>query len=168
MIHAGDKLTYLFDSKELADTERLALELSRLFTPGTVVGLDGDLGAGKTAFSQAVGAALGVQETVNSPTFTIIKEYEGRTLPFYHMDVYRISLEEAEEMGLDEYFFGDGVTLVEWASIIDELMPEEHLRIYIENVDFTSRRFHLMPQGVAYTGWCQNLKGNGILYEKQS
>ncbi|MBJ8193242.1 tRNA (adenosine(37)-N6)-threonylcarbamoyltransferase complex ATPase subunit type 1 TsaE, partial [Bacillus cereus] len=81
--------------------------------PGTVIALDGDLGAGKTRFSQALARAIGVPDVVNSPTFTIIKEYEGTTLPFYHMDVYRLSIEEADELGLDDYFFGQGLTVVE-------------------------------------------------------
>lgn len=155
--------SYRFVSKGEEDTYRLAKELTRLFVPGSVIGLDGDLGAGKTTFSKAVGQALEVQETVNSPTFTIIKEYEGRTMPFYHMDVYRISQEEASDMGLDDYFYGDGVTLVEWASIIRDIMPEEHLSIYIENTGWTERCFHLTPAGAIYGKWCSVLKEQGLI-----
>ncbi len=97
--------TVYFHTRQEEDTERLGRRLSAMFAPGTVITLDGDLGAGKTRFSQALARGMGVQEIVNSPTFTIIKEYEGARLPLYHMDVYRISLEEAEELGLDEYFF---------------------------------------------------------------
>lgn len=159
--------SYQFDSRGESDTYRLARELTRLFVPGSIIGLDGDLGAGKTTFSKAVGEALEVQETVNSPTFTIIKEYEGRTMPFYHMDVYRISSEEAEDMGLDEYFYGDGVTLVEWASLIDDLIPEERLSVYIENTGWTERRFHFAPVGEVYEKWCSLLKEQGLIHEER-
>lgn len=157
--------TYAFHSANEEDTSRLAHELARLFVPGSVIGLDGDLGAGKTAFSKAVGTALGVEETVNSPTFTIIKEYEGRTMPFYHMDVYRITLEEAEEMGLDEYFYGEGATLVEWASLIEDILPQERLSVYIETVGFTERRFQLTPHGHLYESWCGTLKEQGLIQD---
>lgn len=159
--------TYWYESREEQDTYRLAKELARFFIPGSVIGLDGDLGAGKTTFSKAVGQALEVQETVNSPTFTIIKEYEGRTMPFYHMDVYRISQEEAEDMGLDDYFYGDGVTLVEWASIIRDLIPEEHLSVYIENTGWTERRFRLAPVGPVYEKWCSYLKEQGMIHDER-
>lgn len=160
-------VAYHFDSNGEEDTYRLARELTRLFVPGSVVGLDGDLGAGKTTFSKAVGKSLEVQEIVNSPTFTIIKEYEGRTMPFYHMDVYRISQEEAEDMGLDDYFYGDGVTLIEWASNIEQLLPEEYLSVYIENTGWTERRFHLAPTGAIYEKWCSVLKEQGIIHDER-
>lgn len=130
---------------------------------GTVVALDGDLGAGKTRFSQSVARALGVPGVVNSPTFTIIKEYEGDRLPFYHMDVYRISEDEADELGLDDYFYGEGVTLVEWAELIRSLLPPEHLAIYIRHSGETRRVMELRPYGARYHQWCNQLKENGIL-----
>ncbi|PYI52912.1 tRNA (adenosine(37)-N6)-threonylcarbamoyltransferase complex ATPase subunit type 1 TsaE [Paenibacillus flagellatus] len=130
---------------------------------GTVVALDGDLGAGKTRFSQSVARALGVPGVVNSPTFTIIKEYEGERLPFYHMDVYRLSEEEADELGLDDYFFGDGVTIVEWAERIRTLLPPDHLEIRIGHAGERVRRFELTPHGGLYERWCAQLKENGTL-----
>jgi tRNA threonylcarbamoyladenosine biosynthesis protein TsaE len=151
-----------------ADTDRLASALGELTEAGAVVTLDGDLGAGKTRFSQAFAKALGVPGVVNSPTFTIIKEYEGR-LPLYHMDVYRLSVEEADELGLDEYFYGAGVTLVEWASLIEELLPPERLELRIERVErpdggsFTERVIRLTPYGAVYEGWCRKLNENGML-----
>ena len=99
-------------SSSLEETEQLAAWLAARAEPGTVIGLDGDLGAGKTAFSQQFARHLGVNGVVNSPTFTIIKEYEGR-LPLYHMDVYRLSVDEADELGLDEYFMVTGC--VSWS-----------------------------------------------------
>ncbi|WNQ10447.1 tRNA (adenosine(37)-N6)-threonylcarbamoyltransferase complex ATPase subunit type 1 TsaE [Paenibacillus aurantius] len=154
---------FLYESHGLEDTARLARALAELAVPGTVWALDGDLGAGKTAFSQAAARALGVTDTVNSPTFTIIKEYEGTEFPFYHMDVYRLSSEEAGELGLDEYFYGGGLTVVEWASLIGEWMPEDHLAVYIENKGPDDRLFRLTPRGLPYTDWCRRLKENGLL-----
>ncbi|MEO3945571.1 tRNA (adenosine(37)-N6)-threonylcarbamoyltransferase complex ATPase subunit type 1 TsaE [Gorillibacterium sp. CAU 1737] len=160
------KRTYGYRSHSLQDTALLAQELADRLGPGAVIGLDGDLGAGKTAFSQALGAALGVEELVNSPTFTIIKEYEGRSLPFYHMDVYRLSLDEASELGLDDYFHGEGVTLVEWAQLIEELLPEEALRVHIAYAGPQERVFRLSPDGARYTAWCEDLKKNGVLHDE--
>lgn len=96
---------FTYRSHSLQETELLAAAIAGAASEGMVIGLDGDLGAGKTAFSQAFARHLGVEGIVNSPTFTIIKEYNGR-LPLYHMDVYRISPQEADELGLDEYFYG--------------------------------------------------------------
>ena len=101
--------------------------------PGQIYTLTGDLGVGKTVFTQGVAAGLGITEPVNSPTFTIIQEYEDGRLPFYHFDVYRIGdLEEMEEIGYDDYFFGEGICLIEWADLIRELLPEHTGRIVIE------------------------------------
>ncbi|XEC97538.1 tRNA (adenosine(37)-N6)-threonylcarbamoyltransferase complex ATPase subunit type 1 TsaE [Paenibacillus tarimensis] len=139
------------------DTVRLAQRIAGEAQPGTVIALDGDLGAGKTRFSQAFAGALGVPGVVNSPTFTIIKEYEGGRLPFYHMDVYRISMAEADELGLDEYFFGDGVTLVEWASLIEPLLPEKRLQMFIEHLGGEARSIILTGIGEPYASWCRQL-----------
>ncbi|ALS25302.1 MULTISPECIES: tRNA (adenosine(37)-N6)-threonylcarbamoyltransferase complex ATPase subunit type 1 TsaE [Paenibacillus] len=154
---------YEYRSRSVGDTSRLAERLASLFIPGTVLTLDGELGAGKTTFSQSVAKAIGVKEIVNSPTFTIIKEYEGERFPFYHMDVYRLSAEEADELGLDEYFYGQGVTLIEWASIIEDLLPPERLAVRIEHDGEQGRRFQLIPYGEPYEEWCLKLKENGYL-----
>ena len=143
-----------------ADTERLASLLADWSEPGTVLALDGDLGAGKTRFSQAFARALGVKGVVNSPTFTIIKEYEGR-MPFYHMDVYRLSPAEADELGLDDYFYGEGATIVEWASLIGELLPPERLELRIEHLGGSGRRFALAGTGPRYAAWCEQLAEMG-------
>ena len=101
--------------------------------PGQIYTLTGDLGVGKTVFTQGVAAGLGITEPVNSPTFTIIQEYEDGRLPFYHFDVYRIGdLEEMEEIGYDDYFFGQGICLIEWAEIIEEILPEKRIEVTIE------------------------------------
>lgn len=101
--------------------------------PGTVYALLGDLGVGKTVFTKGVAAGLLVKEQVNSPTFTIVQVYESGRLPFYHFDVYRIGdLEEMDEIGYEDYFYGEGVCLVEWAGLIKELMPPETVWVTIE------------------------------------
>ena len=101
--------------------------------PGQIYTLTGDLGVGKTVFTQGVAAGLGITEPVNSPTFTIIQEYEDGRLPFYHFDVYRIgALEEMEEIGYDDYFFGQGICLIEWAELIEEILPEKRIEVTIE------------------------------------
>ena len=101
--------------------------------PGQIYTLTGGLGVGKTVFTQGVAAGLGITEPVNSPTFTIIQEYEDGRLPFYHFDVYRIGdLEEMEEIGYDDYFFGQGICLIEWAELIEEILPEKRIAVTIE------------------------------------
>ncbi len=154
---------YTFYSNSEQDTVALAQSIAECAVPGTVVTLEGDLGAGKTRFSQAVGKALGVKQVVNSPTFTIIKEYQGATMPFYHMDIYRISQEEADELGLDDYIYGEGVTLIEWPSKMPDLLPEERLAIEISAAGPTEREISLHPYGTPYTEWCERLKAEGVL-----
>jgi len=148
---------YVLEAESEQATAAFAEAMAGLAFPGAVVALDGDLGAGKTRFAQAFAAALGVKDVVNSPTYTIIKEYEGAELPFYHMDVYRLSLEEADELGLDEYFHGNGVTLVEWASLIEPILPGEQIRLFLETTGSESRRFVCRPEGEAYEAWCEKL-----------
>lgn len=101
--------------------------------PGQIYTLNGDLGAGKTIFTKGMAAGLGIEEPVSSPTFTIVQEYSGGRLPLYHFDVYRIGdPEEMEEIGYDDYFFGEGVCLIEWAELIRELLPERVVSVSIE------------------------------------
>lgn len=101
--------------------------------PGQIYTLSGDMGAGKTVFTQGVAKGLGITEPVNSPTFTIVQVYEEGRLPFYHFDVYRIAdIEEMEEIGYDDCFFGGGVCLIEWAELIEEIIPAEHISVKIE------------------------------------
>lgn len=161
LIDYKNNAQHIYEAAGLEGTGRLAAYLAGQAVPGTVIVLDGDLGAGKTAFSKLFAEHLGVKDVVNSPTFTLIKEYEGR-LPLYHMDVYRLSLDEADELGLDEYFHGDGVTLVEWGSIIADILPAELLHIYIESVSESERRMYLAGQGVPYEQWIAALKENGV------
>lgn len=116
-----------------AQTYQLGFELGQNAKKGEVYGLVGDLGTGKTVFTQGFANGLGITEPVNSPTFTIVQEYREGRIPLYHFDVYRISdPEEMEEIGYGDYFYGDGVCLVEWANLIPELFPEDAVLIRIE------------------------------------
>ncbi len=115
------------------ETMRTGRMLGESAAPGQVYALVGDLGVGKTVFTKGFAEGLGIEEPVNSPTFTILQIYEEGRLPLYHFDVYRIEEpEEMEEIGLDEYIDGDGVCLIEWAGRIEELLPEDVIVVFIE------------------------------------
>jgi len=114
------------------EVEAYGIRLGREARPGQVIALTGELGAGKTTLTKAIARGLGISETVTSPTFTIVKEYRSGRLPLFHFDVYRIGdVEEMYELGYEEYFFGDGVCVIEWADLIEELIPEDALKISI-------------------------------------
>ncbi|MFD1347540.1 tRNA (adenosine(37)-N6)-threonylcarbamoyltransferase complex ATPase subunit type 1 TsaE [Oceanobacillus caeni] len=117
-------------SNSAEETNLIGERLASLLEAGDVLTLEGDLGAGKTTFTKGIAKGLGVKRTVNSPTFTIVKEYEGR-LPLYHMDVYRLE-DSDEDIGFDEYFNGNGVSVVEWAQFIEEYLPTNRLDIRIK------------------------------------
>ena len=115
------------------DTFELGRSLGKAAKAGQVYTLIGDLGVGKTVFTQGFAAGLGLTEPVNSPTFTILQIYEEGRLPFYHFDVYRIGdIEEMEEIGYDDYFFGQGICLIEWANLVEEILPDNIIEIKIE------------------------------------
>lgn len=134
------------------ETAGVGEKLALLLRAGDVICLNGDLGAGKTRFAQGVACGLGVAGPVTSPTFTLINEYQGR-LPLYHMDVYRLTGPlEMEDLGYEEYFYSDGVTLVEWAERVEELLPGERLDIYIKRGTGgeESREISAAPRGERY------------------
>ncbi|HCG98807.1 MAG: tRNA (adenosine(37)-N6)-threonylcarbamoyltransferase complex ATPase subunit type 1 TsaE [Candidatus Aquicultor primus] len=139
-------LTVITHSPE--ETWELARKLAPMLTKGDFISLSGDLGAGKTVFAKGLAVGLGIDEPVTSPTFTIIKEYEGK-LPLFHFDVYRLaSAEELEELGADEYFYGEGVSVVEWGDRVEEILPEERLSIRIlRPVDEDLRQIEVTPHG---------------------
>ena len=119
--------------KNEEETRRFGLDLAHELKAGDVVALIGDLGTGKTALTRYITEGLGITARVNSPTFTIVKEYRESRLPLFHFDVYRVSdPDELFNIGADEYFYGDGVCVVEWADLIEELLPEDTRYIYIE------------------------------------
>ena len=114
------------------EVNEYGIRLGREARPGQVIALTGDLGAGKTTLTKAIAEGLGIREMITSPTFTIVKEYRSGRLPLFHFDVYRIGdINEMYELGYEEYFFGEGVCVIEWADLIDELIPEDALRISI-------------------------------------
>ena len=122
-----------FETFSAAETRALGKRMGERCVPGTVICLNGDLGTGKTVFTQGFAQGLGITEPVTSPTFTIIQEYYEGRLPFYHFDVYRIGdPEEMEEIGYEDYFFGEGACLIEWAELIEELLPARRTEILIE------------------------------------
>ena len=123
----------IIESLKAADTFQAGYELGKKVKAGQVYCLLGDLGVGKTVFTQGLAKGLGITEPVSSPTFTIIQTYEEGRLPFYHFDVYRIAdIEEMEEIGYEDYFYGEGVCLVEWANLIEEILPDSCKTITIE------------------------------------
>ena len=123
----------VIESLETKDTYELGKSMGEKAQKGDVYLLLGDLGVGKTVFTQGFADGLGITEPISSPTFTIIQEYEDGRLPFYHFDVYRIGdIEEMEEIGYQDYFYGNGVCLIEWANLIEELLPNTAKKIVIE------------------------------------
>lgn len=121
----------MYISNSADETKKIAGEITKRLKSGDVICMYGDLGAGKTAFVQGVAAELGIDEPVTSPTFTIVNEYDGR-LPLYHFDVYRIgSSDEMYEIGFDEYINGDGICIIEWAELIEDILPMDIITVTI-------------------------------------
>ncbi|MEB8132943.1 tRNA (adenosine(37)-N6)-threonylcarbamoyltransferase complex ATPase subunit type 1 TsaE [Mammaliicoccus sciuri] len=132
----------------LEKTQQIAEKLAQVVTENDIILLNGDLGAGKTTFSQYFGKALGVKRNINSPTFNIIKSYKGR-FPFHHMDCYRLE-DSDEDLGFDEYFNDNGVTIIEWSEFIQEYLPKERLEINIKYIDADKRVFEIISKGEHY------------------
>lgn len=146
------------ESKSPGDTYKMGELLGSMAGPGDIFCLNGDLGAGKTVLAKGVAAGLGVEGRVASPTFTLINEHRGR-LPFYHMDVYRLGgPEDMADLGYEEYFYGPGVTLVEWAEIIAGVLPEERLDIIITRDGEDLRTIKVEPRGDRYLRLAEELK----------
>ena len=123
----------IIETNSPEETFAFGKQIGQQAKAGEVYTLVGDLGVGKTVLTQGVAAGLGIEESVNSPTFTIMQIYEEGRLPFYHFDVYRIGdVEEMDEIGYEDYFYGEGVCLIEWANLIDEILPPGHKQISIE------------------------------------
>ncbi len=121
----------IFETNSYEETQKIAADFADTLKGGEVIAMYGDLGAGKTAFTQGLAKALGIKQHVTSPTFTIVNEYEGR-LMLYHFDVYRIAdPEEMYEIGYDEYIESDGVCIIEWAELIEDILPDEYIKVTI-------------------------------------
>jgi len=139
----------------LQETQQFAIKLADLLTPPDIITLEGDLGAGKTAFTQALAKALGVKRVVSSPTFTIIKQYEGK-YPLNHLDVYRLAGSD-EDLGWDELFYGDAITVIEWAHLIAEDLPADRLEIKLTHGGNDTRIITVTPLGERYEKICEGL-----------
>ena len=143
--------TIVWDSFSPEETFAIGEKIGLEAKPGEVYTLIGDLGVGKTVFTQGVAKGLGITEHVNSPTFTIVQIYEEGRIPFYHFDVYRIGdVEEMEEIGYQDCFYGEGICLIEWANLIEEILPENYKQITIEkNLEkgFDYRKITLQERG---------------------
>ena len=123
----------ILETNSPQETFSAGRQLGEKAFPGQVITLTGDLGVGKTVFTQGLAKGLGIEEPVNSPTFTIVQIYEEGRIPLYHLDVYRIGdISEMDEIGYEDYFYGDGVCLIEWANLIEEILPEHYTEIRIE------------------------------------
>jgi tRNA threonylcarbamoyladenosine biosynthesis protein TsaE len=123
----------IIETNSPEETKELGRKIGQEAKPGDVYALLGDLGVGKTIFTKGVAEGLGITEPINSPTFTIVQEYEEGRMPFYHFDVYRIGdVEEMDEIGFDDYVYGEGMCLIEWANLIEEILPDHVKTITIE------------------------------------
>ncbi len=135
------------------DTIELAQNFESEKFPNMIICLDGELGSGKTVFTKGIAMALGIKENITSPTFTIIKEYDGE-LPLYHMDVYRLD-GVTDGIGIEEYFTKGGVVVIEWADTIKDILPKERLDIKFRVIDENKRLIILMPHGRKYEELCE-------------
>lgn len=123
----------IVESFSAEDTFLIGKQMGEKAQPGQVYTLLGDLGVGKTVFTQGVANGLGIEEPICSPTFTILQVYDQGRIPFYHFDVYRIGdVEEMEEIGYEEYVYGEGLSIIEWANLIEEILPKHYTRVVIE------------------------------------
>lgn len=148
-----------YSTANYQETVDFGRQIGRLLKAGDVILLDGDLGAGKTTLTKGLAQGLDIKRPVKSPTFTLIREYHKGRLPLYHMDMYRLEgTSSADELGLEEYFEGDGVSVVEWSQFIKGLLPEDYLRIKIKRIDDNRRSFEITGQGSHYDDLINNLK----------
>lgn len=158
---------YKFETFSQEETFALAYRLARKLRGGELIALEGDLGAGKTVFVKGLAQGLGIEEPVTSPTFSLIHEYEGR-ISLFHFDVYRLgSPEEIEELGYEEYFYGPGVTAVEWSDLITSHLPQEYLTVEIHRLYCQTRgdmrTITLIPHGSYFENMVKELMENDSL-----
>ncbi len=146
-------MEYKYISKNEMDTIELAENIESEKFPNMIICLDGELGSGKTIFTKGIAKAMGITETITSPTFTIIKEYNGE-LPLYHMDVYRLD-GNTDGVGIEEYFEKGGVVVIEWAATIKDILPSEYLHIKFKVVDENKRTLIITPLGTKYEELCE-------------
>ncbi|AUI70762.1 tRNA (adenosine(37)-N6)-threonylcarbamoyltransferase complex ATPase subunit type 1 TsaE [Companilactobacillus alimentarius] len=143
-------LEYQVTTHSYEETEKIGAQMANLLKIGDVVVLNGDLGAGKTALTRGLARGLGIKKNVKSPTFTLIREYQDGRIPLYHMDAYRLESSPDEDLGFDEYFNGNGITVVEWPQFIKDEIPEEHISINISRLSDTDRQIVFKLHGKKY------------------
>ncbi len=149
-------MNYKFTSRSEQDTLEIAENIESEKFPNMVICLEGELGSGKTVFVKGFANALGLEETITSPTFNLVKEYPNGELPLYHMDVYRLE-GTCENVGFDEYFSKGGVSIVEWSDLICDCLPEEKLVIKFKVIDENTRVLVFEPHGKQYEDLCANV-----------
>ena len=149
-------MDYRYTSKNLDDTLLIAENIESEKFPNMVICLEGELGSGKTVFTKGFAKAMGIEDTITSPTFTLIKEYLNGELPLYHMDVYRLE-ETGDDIGITDYFNKGGVTIIEWADIIEDKLPEERLVIKFKVINEDSRVLVFEPHGEKYIELCNSV-----------
>ncbi len=153
-----DILPVTITSNSPSKTQKLGRNIGAAAKPGDVVLLNGSLGAGKTCLTQGIASGLGVKQPAQSPTFVLVREMAGR-IPLYHIDLYRLdNTQEIADLGLDDYFYGPGLTVIEWANKATWLLPSDNLTINIEITDETERVFQLVPSNQYYSTMVQVLK----------
>ena len=150
-------MDYKYTCYDESETINLAENIESEHFPNMVICLNGDLGSGKTVFTKAFAHALGINESITSPTFNIIKEYETGELPLYHMDVYRLEDGNTKDLGIEDYYNKGGITIIEWADMIKDSLPEERLDIKIKVVDEDTRVFIFTPHGKVYEDICEGV-----------
>lgn len=149
-------MDYKFTSREETDTLELAQNMESEKFPNMVICLNGELGSGKTVFVKGFAEALGIEETITSPTFNIVKEYLNGELPLYHMDVYRLEGSE-DNIGLADYFHKGGITMIEWSDMVSAILPEERLDIEFKLIDENTRLLLFHPHGKVYEDLCNSV-----------
>lgn len=146
-------MEFKYTSRSVEDTLTIAQNIESEKFPNMIICLEGELGSGKTVFTKGFASALGIKDTITSPTFNIIKEYLNGEMPLYHMDVYRLE-ETDEDIGINDYFNKNGITIIEWADIINEILPSERLVIKFKVIDEDTRVLVFIPYGEKYEELC--------------
>ena len=150
------KMQYKITTYSEDDTIELAQNIESEKFPNMVICLIGDLGSGKTVFAKAFAKALGINDNITSPTFNIIKEYDGGEMKMFHMDVYRLS-DIKQDLGIEEYFTKRGVCIIEWADLIEDILPKNRLDIKFKMVDENTRQLVITPHGNKYEDLCERI-----------
>ena len=142
-------MDYKMTSRSIEETMQLAENIESEKFPGMIICLDGELGSGKTVFVKGFAKSLGIEDNITSPTFNIVKEYESGEMPLYHMDVYRLE-DNDDSIGFKDYFNSNGISIIEWAELIEDILPDERLDIKFVIIDENTRIIKLTPHGEKY------------------